>query len=187
MKPLVGVLPCALLLLAGVAALPAGDKKGEGELIELDGLKSKTPADWQKQKPANRLRSHQFKAPKAAGDREDAEIAISPDQSGPVEKRLETWKEWFDVPADLPKEEAPRVDTFAIGAAKATYLDIRGTYYQLPRPLAPKNQAKLQPNYRMLAVFLETKDDRFFIRMIGPAKTVAQHKPAFDAWLKALK
>jgi hypothetical protein len=189
MKTLGRVLPCTLLLLAGATALPAGDKKGEDGpvVVELDGLQSKTPAEWQKQKPANRLRSHQFKLPKAKDDPADAEVAISPEQRGTPEQSVERWKELFELPADLPKEEAPKVDTFKIGKVKATYLDIRGTYYDLPRPLAPKTQAKLRQNYRMLAVFLETGGDKFFIRMIGPAKTVAQYKPGFDAWLKGLK
>src|SRR3954447_5121322 len=98
MKPRGRVLPCVLLL-AGVTALPAGDKKGEDGpvVVELDGLKSKAPADWQKQKPANRLRSHQFKLPKVQGDADDAELSISPQQRGPAEKRIETWKDLFEL------------------------------------------------------------------------------------------
>ncbi len=188
MKPLWRLLPCTLVLLAAGTAPPAaGQKPDEGTVVELDGLKSKTPADWQKQKPANRLRSHQFKVPRTKGDPADAELAISPEQRGTSEQKVQGWKDWFEPPAGKTLDEVSKVESFMVGAAKVTYLDVSGTYLNLPRPLAPKSQAKPLPHYRMLAVYLETKGDKFFIRLIGPEKTVAQQKAAFDAWLKALK
>src|SRR5262245_16387508 len=99
MKTLGRVLPCAVLLLAGVQARPAGDKKADDKEVEveLDGLKSKAPAAWLKQKPANRLRSYQFKAPKVQDDKEDAEVAVSPEQRGKPEEAVGRWKELFEL------------------------------------------------------------------------------------------
>ena len=71
MKMLGCLLPCCCLLLAGVTACPAGDKKPTpgGTIVDLDGLKSKTPADWLKQKPSNRLRPVSVQGAQSQGRR----------------------------------------------------------------------------------------------------------------------
>ena len=50
----------------------------------------------------------------------------------------------FELPPNLKKEEAPKVESWQIGTAKATYLDIRGTYLQLPRPLAYQKPGRVE-------------------------------------------
>src|SRR5436305_1765862 len=91
------LLPCVVVLLGGVAVPPAGGQpKNDGTVVELDGLKSKTPADWLKQKPANRLRAYQFKVPRAKDDPADAELAISLEQRGTPEQKVKGWQEWFE-------------------------------------------------------------------------------------------
>jgi hypothetical protein len=109
------------------------------------------------------------------------------EQRGTPEQKVKGWKEWFEPEGGKTIDEVSKVESFTIGAAKVTYLDVHGTYLNLPRPLAPKSEAKPLPHYRMLAVYLETPGDKIFIRLIGPEKTVAQRKAAFDTWLKALK
>jgi hypothetical protein len=180
---------CGVGLLSWSVPGVAGGKKDDpkGTLVVLDGLKSLTPADWLKDKPANRLRSHQFRLPKAKGDKEDAELSVSPDQRGPAAQALKRWQDLFEPPAGKTIEEASRVENFKLGAVKVAYLDVHGTYLKLSRPLAPKNTAVPLPNYRMLAVFFETPEGAHFIRLVGPAATVEQHKKGFDGWLKAFK
>jgi hypothetical protein len=180
---------CGVALLSCSAPSAAGGKKDDpkGRMVVIDGLKSLTPADWLKEKPANRLRSHQFRLQKAKGDKDDAELAVSPAQRGTPAQNLKRWQDMFEPPAGKTIEEASRVENFKIGAVKVAYLDVHGTYLKLSRPLAPKNTAVPLPNYRMLAVFFETPEGSHFIRMIGPAATVEQHKKGFDGWLKAFK
>ena len=64
---------------AAVAALtgPTAVQAQKGAVVELAGMKSAAPADWKEepQKPGS-MRMHTFKAPKAEGDSEDAELAI---------------------------------------------------------------------------------------------------------------
>src|SRR5438876_848255 len=78
-------------------------------------------------------------------------------------------------------------DKKKVGDAKITYLDIQGTYLKKMRPLDPDFKAMKMPNYRMFSVLFETKENTHLIRVIGPAKTVEQHKKAFDDWLKGFK
>ena len=41
--------------------------------------------------------------------------------------------------------------------------------------------------YRMLAAVLETPKGNYYIRLVGPEKTVAAAKKDYVAWLKAFK
>jgi hypothetical protein len=165
----------------------AGDPPKGGTVVELSKLKSQTPAAWKAEKPANNLRSHQFRLPRAKDDDADAELSILPEALPPASAAVARWKDLFQPPKDKTLDDISKVDTFEVGKVKVTYLDIRGTYLQLPRPLAPKKDAKLRPNYRMLAVFFDTPDGAHTIRLVGPATTVEQHKAAFDEWLKNFK
>jgi hypothetical protein len=156
-------------------------------IVELSKLKSQTPADWKAEKPANNLRSHQFRLPRAKNDVDDAELAILPDAKPPASEAVKRWKDMFQPPQDKTLDEVAKVETVKVGPATLTYLDVHGTYLQLPRPLAPKKDAKPRPGFRMLAVFFDTPEGAFTIRLIGPAATIEQHKGAFDAWLRNFK
>src|SRR5262245_26534023 len=127
------------LLALGVPAR-AGDKKGvpQGNEVTLDSVKATAPAEWKREKPANRLRSYQFRLPRAKDDLADAELAILPNVSGPIEKNLARWKDMFEPPADKKIDDVSRVETFKVGKSKVTYLEVAGTYLEKDRPLASK-------------------------------------------------
>ena len=176
----------ALMAAAAPAQSPTTPPATVGTEVTLDGLKSITPANWKAEKPANRLRSHQFKLPRAAGDKEDAELFIMPDMQGTVQENFARWKELFVPPPDGPKDAAAKEGKFQVGKATIHTIDLRGTYYvkHIPIDVAVK---EVRPDYRMLGVFWESKDAKIAIRMIGPKKTVESYAKAFDAWLKSFK
>ena len=48
----------------------AEDKKdGKGVVVGLDGLSSRTPADWKEEATTSKMRAHQFKLPRARATR----------------------------------------------------------------------------------------------------------------------
>lgn len=176
------------VVLAGSA--DAQDKKKDdlkSMTVEIDGLKADTPKDWKREKPANLLRSYQFRLPKADGDKEDADLGILPDVPGKDEDNIARWKKMF-LPVDGKSiDDTSKVEKLKVGAVKLTYLDVQGTYLKKQRPLDPDFKAMKMPNYRMFAVLFETKENTHLIRVIGPAKTLEQNKKAFDDWLKSFK
>src|SRR5262249_55565856 len=74
---------CAIALLAGGLTLGAGagfsQESKDGTVVKIAGLQSRTPADWVREKPSNRLRSFQFRLPRVKDEKEDAELAVLPD------------------------------------------------------------------------------------------------------------
>src|SRR5947207_2796505 len=66
-------------------------------------------------------------------------------------------------------------------------IDGAGTYKFKERPFDPSAKEELKPDYRMLAVHFDGKNDVYHIKLTGPAKTLEQYKKGFDDWVKGFK
>ncbi|HVS35825.1 MAG TPA: hypothetical protein VMS17_09605 [Gemmataceae bacterium] len=164
----------------GASRLAADEPKGTE--VDLDGLKATTPTDWKKTEPSNQFRWMQFAVPKAKGDADDAELVISKGLGGGAEANVARWKNAFKPPTGKSIDDAAKLSDVMIGGIKATYLDVSGTYTV---PFAQKPDVR--PDYRMLAVYYEGKDNVYTFKLVGPAATVEAAKKGFDDWLKAFK
>jgi hypothetical protein len=183
----------AALLVTAVGVLAWGSvtaelsaKDDKGTEVEIDGLKATTPADWKAEKPTSKLRFAQFRLPKKGDDKDDAELVIFKGLGGSVEQNLERWKGTFVPPKGKKIEEVSKVEEMKVQGRKVTYLDISGTF-KYKEPGKPDAKEEPRPDYRMLAVQFDGKDDAYHIKLTGPAKTVEAYKKGFDEWLKALK
>ena len=179
MRPAAWLMVVAVGALAACGGRAADDAKGVE--VDLDGLKATTPADWKKEEPSNQFRWMQFRIPKAKDDKEDAELAISKGLGGGSDANIARWKGSFKPPAGKTPDDASKVEEIMIGGMKAQYLDISGTY------TAPFSKAAPQPDYRMLAVYFDGKDNAYTFKLVGPAATVEAAKKGYDEWLKAFK
>src|SRR5262245_27019814 len=110
----------------------AADEKAKGTPVKLDKLTSVAPPEWKAEKPANRLRSHQFRLP-GVKDAKDAELAIFPDV-GTFEKELPRWKERFDPPEGKTIGDISKTERFKAGAAEIAVFDVTGTWRFKERP-----------------------------------------------------
>jgi hypothetical protein len=173
----------AVAALAGLSA--AADDKGT--VIELDGLSSRTPADWKEEAPSNQMRLAQFRLPKKGDDKADAELVIFKGFGGSAKENINRWKAMFAPPEGKAIDDVAKVEEMKIAGNEATYLDISGTYTQKTRPFDPNDKGVKRPDYRMLAVHFEGPKTRYHIRLVGPAKTVEAYKKGFDEWLKNFK
>jgi hypothetical protein len=180
---LLGVGAFALAFACGEAN--ADDKKGD--VVEVDGLKAAVPAEWKKEKPSNRLRLMQFRLPKQKNDNDDAELVVFQDITGTPEQNIKRWKDTFNPPEGKKIEDVAKVTEIMIGGSKAPYLDLSGTYkYKFP-PFDPNAKVMLKPDYRMLGIQYDGKNNTYHFKLVGPAKTVEYYKKGFDEWLAALK
>jgi hypothetical protein len=153
-------------------------------VVEIDGLKSKAPASWKNEKPKmNRVA--QFKITKSDGDPEDAELVVfhfGKGQGGDVDANMKRWKGQFKTPGEKSKEEKLKVS-----GVEVMTLDMQGTYLHKSAPMDPDSKVVEKPNFRAINVYFNSENGPYFIKLVGPAKTVEVHKAEFDAWLKAFK
>jgi hypothetical protein len=171
---------------AAPATEPRDDKDN---VVTLDGLKSKAPADWVKEQPSSQMRVGQFKLPGANG-KDPAELSIyffGEGQGGSADANVKRWRDMFTTAEGKKSDDLGKVDITKIGDVKVTYLDVQGTYLSRVPPLAPNAKIVAKPDHRMLGVIFESKNGPYFIRVVGPSATVEKHKKGFDEWLKSFK
>jgi len=162
-----------------------------GTVVELNDFKSQAPAAWKPIKTETEMRVYQFAIAAAKGDKQPAELVIFwfNGQGGPADANVKRWKGMFRPPDGKTIDDVSKVTTMELagGKVKATYLNVHGTYHFRFPPFAPNAREETRPDYRMLAVVFETDKGPYFIRMVGPERTVTAGKKAFDGWLKAFK
>lgn len=156
----------------------------EPTLVVLDSYASKAPADWIKQKPANRLRKYEFHIEPVEGEAHSSEISILPNFGGSTESKHTRWKADIIPPSGKTIDEVSTVRKFTVAdKLEAVSLDVTGTWVFKERPFDPKSKPEQRPDYRVIWVILNTDRDSYQIRFAGPQQTVEKHKKAFDEWL----
>jgi len=171
----------ALVALSVVVPARAAD----GEEVDFGGLKSKTPAAWKKAEPG-RMQLAAFDVPKADGDKEDAKVLIFyGGQAGMGDKdgNIRRYKGMFKAPAG----DNAKVENTRVGKSDVTAVDVAGTYLFKAAPFDPNAKTEEKPDFRMIAVIFDTPRGPYYVRYIGPQKTVEAHKKEFDEWLKNFK
>src|SRR5262249_14464863 len=182
---MVGEAVVVLGLMCGLGL--AGD---DGTVVELDGLKSKTPGNWKKGDTGNnKFRVYQFTLPHAEKDKEDAELVITHFQGagGSTEANLKRWKDMFTGADGRAAEDSAKVQEFKVGKVPVTYLDVAGTYTFKNPPFAPNAKTERRENYRLLGVIFDSPNGPYFLKLTGPARTVEANKAGFEKWLKSFQ
>jgi len=64
---------------------------------------------------------------------------------------------------------------------------VQGTYLSRFPPFDPNAKVTEKPDFRLIGVVFENPKGPYFIRFVGPQKTVDTNKADFDAWLKRFK
>jgi gluconolactonase len=172
-------------LLAGFLAVGSAAAEEKGTVVDLDGIKSTTPASWQVEPPANKMRFAQFRI--KGKDGEDAELVIFKGLGGGVKQNVERWKGQFIAPEGKTIDDVSKVSEITLGGKKATRLDISGTYKFKAAPFDPNSKEERKPGYKMVAIYFDGPEDVYQIKLTGPAKTVDEHLKEFDDWIKAFK
>ena len=183
-----GACTTVTVLLVALLGQALHARAGEPKPVRLGPLSAVPPAEWAREKPANLLRSAQFKLKSADEALAPAELAVFPESSPKVKAKFEEWRATFVPPAGKPADEPGTVTTFELPKATTTHrLDVSGTWKYRERPRDPKSKEELRPEYRVIWVILVNEDETTHVRLSGPATTVEAHRAAFEAWLKSAK
>lgn len=159
----------------------------EGTSVAFGKLKATTPGTWVSEKPANRLRSHQFKLPSGDKDYPDAELIVLPEGNKDPEKMFPGWKKQFAPPDGKTLDEMTKTETLTVGSAKVHVLDVTGTWSFKERPQDPKSKLEIRPEFRAVWMIVVVGDDAWHIRFSGPEQIVLKHHKDVMAWIKSLK
>ncbi|WP_337173802.1 hypothetical protein [Paludisphaera sp.] len=167
------------------ADLHAQEAKTETQTIEARGLKLQVPATWEKVGSTSQMRAAQLKVKPAEGDDYPAEMVVFvfPGGAGGVDDNINRWRNMFkDEDGKAPKMETRKV---ASKSGEATRCETSGHYHPSRFPGLPAEPDR--PGARLLGAILLTDDAGYFIRMVGPDKTMKGLADDFDAMVKSLE
>lgn len=174
----------ALLLAAGASA---AQDKGKPIEVKVGGLKAAAPADWKGEKPANLLRSYQFRLP-GVKELPGAEVAVFPESHPSPEKNFPKWTAQFIPPEGKTVDDISKTTKWEVRGATVTVLDVSGgTWKYKAAPNDPKAKEMLLDDYRVVWVIVAEQDEATHIRLSGPAASVDAQFKAFEKWVKSLK
>ena len=151
-------------------------------------LKFDNPAGWVAQKPSSTMRVADFSLPKVAGDAEDATTTIfffGAQQGGGVQANMDRWMSQMAQPEGKASKDVAKTSTMVANGLKISLVDVSGTYVAETSPGSGEHLNK--PGFRQIAAVVETPGGNYYVKLTGPAKTVAKWETSYIGLLKSLK
>ena len=150
--------------------------------FQKSSLKFTVPTGWVEEERSSSMRVAQYRLPKAAGDTEDDSVVLyyfGQNQGGSAAANIERWvSQMKQADGDASKKE-----NLEVNGLKATTVDVAGTYVA---ETAPGSGTFLnKPGYRLRAAVVETSNGNYYVKLVGPEKTVAQWNESFLSYLKS--
>jgi hypothetical protein len=152
--------------------------------ISARGISFLAPAAWKSTPPATAMRLAQLTVEPAQGDRDPAELQVFafPGGAGSVDANVKRWQSQFvDKDGKPPKVTSEKRKGKNVDV---TFVEVAGRYVAAVQPGSDQKLDK--PDYHLLGAIVETKAVAYFLKMVGPEKTVNAAKPTFDDLIASL-
>jgi len=152
--------------------------------FQKSSLKFTVPAGWIEEERTSSMRVAQYRLPKAATDSEDASLVLyyfGQSQGGSTAANIERWIGQMKQ-AD---GSSAREDKLEVNGLKVTTVDVAGTYVAETAPGSGTFHNK--PGYRLRGAVVETPNGSYFVKLVGPEKTVAQWNESFLSYVKSFE
>jgi hypothetical protein len=167
-------------------------KPVEPQALNLGGVVTTVPGEWITQPPTSEFRLAQYAVPKAAGDPVAPLFLVfhfGKGGGGNVEDNVKRWMSLMEQPAGTDIRTVMKRATKERPGLRITTVELPGTFQDKPFPRS--TEITPRPNYRMLAAIVETTneggDGPFYLRIVGPNKSVEAAKAGWDQIIESLK
>jgi len=175
-----------LIVFSSASIIGAGNSQSSAQ--KKGELRYKTPEGWVIEKPTSSMRAAQYKLPKAEGDSEDASLVLyyfGSDQGGSVRDNFDRWIGQMQQPDGKSSSDKSKMETLTPNGLKVTMIDVTGTY---TAETSPGSGVLLnKPNYRLRGAVVETPKGNYYIKLVGPEKTVNRWSDAFLDYVKSFE
>lgn len=175
---MLNMLPWALALFAVLPQTPAPAGR----------LAFTAPDGWKTRPAASAMRMAEFILPRADGDTEDGDVVVyyfGASQGGDVEANITRWVGQMTQPDGRASADLARRGAQTVNGLPVTTLEITGTYVAEVRPGATEHFNK--PGFRMRTAVVKTPRGPYFVKMLGPDKTIVRWGPSFAAFLDTFR
>lgn len=160
-----------------VFGVEPGTSAGPGTGGGSEDVTWTAPKTWTSVPSPSAMRKATYKVPRAPGDPEDGDLAIS-SAGGSVQANVDRWAAQFD--GATPKTSERRLNGLAI-----TVVEITGTY---AGGAVMGGDAKPKPGWMLLGAIAKGSGDTLqFFKLVGPAKTVSAARGDFEQLVGSLR
>jgi hypothetical protein len=150
-------------------------------------LRFKAPDGWVKEQTSSTMRVAQYKLPRTE-DPEDALLVIyyfGASQGGAVQANIDRWVSQMRQADGSDSKTKAKTETSTVNGLKVTSVDVSGTY---TAEMAPGSSEKRNDaNYRMRAAVIETPKGNYFLKLVGPAKTIDRWDQSITDFVKSFE
>src|SRR5580765_1363394 len=151
-------------------------------------LRFKAPDGWTTEKASSQMRVAQYKLPKAESDKEDASLVLyyfGANQGGTPQANIDRWIGQMQQPDGSDSKSKAKSETLTVNGLKVTAVDVTGTY---TAEMAPGSKTfHNDTDYRVRAAVIETPKGNYYVKLAGPAKTIARWDQAYNDYLKSFE
>lgn len=183
-----------VLLTAALAALACGSRNtsvasdSQTKVPATGDLHYKAPDGWITEKPSSGMRAAQYKLPKADGDAEDGSLVLyffGATQGGSIQANIDRWVGQMQQADGSSSKDKARTENITVNGLKVTTVDVTGTYTAEMMPGAGERHNSA--DYRLRAAVIETPKGNYFVKLVGPARTIARWDQAFMDYLRSFE
>jgi hypothetical protein len=178
-----GVFPAFGVLTMVILLMGADDEPKQ--TIDAKGMTFEAPKTWKSSKPSSEMRRAELKVEPIEGDDYAAEVVVTAfrGSAGTVEANLKRWQNFFkDEDGKTPEIESKKVQA---KNTEVTRAETSGHYYPAALPGRPKEPDRA--GARFLGAIVTGEKYSYYIRMVGPDKTMKKLTKDFDEMLKTIK
>lgn len=151
-------------------------------------LKFRVPAGWVEEERASSMRVAQYRLPRVEGDAEDGSLVLyyfGQGQGGSTAANIERWVSQIKQADGSSSTDKAKEERFEANGLKVTTVDIAGTYVAETTPGSGTFENK--PGYRLRGAVVETPKGSYFVKLVGPEKTVAHWNDSFTSYLQSFE
>ena len=151
--------------------------------FQKSSLKFTVPAGWIEEERTSSMRIAQYRLPKTETDTEDASLILYSfgGQGGSAAANIERWiGQMKQAEGNSAKQESLEVN-----GLKVTTVDVAGTYVAETAP--GSGTFHNNPGYRLRAAVVETPNGPYFVKLVGPEKTVTRWNESFLSYVKSFE
>jgi hypothetical protein len=165
---------------------PPQSSAAQSSAAQSGNLQFKPPAGWNAEQPSGSMRYAQYKLPRAEGDAADAALVVyyfGQGQGGSVEANLDRWIGQMQQPDGSSSKSKAKTENLTVNKMPVTMLDLTGTYTESMMGGASGQQ--IQGLARMRAAVIETPKGAYYVKLVGPEKTVNRWDAGFMEFIKS--
>lgn len=150
-------------------------------------LKYDVPEGWTSKPLSSKMRLADFALPRAEGDPEDASLVVTffGGQGGTVQANFDRWLTQMQQPDGRASKDLAKTSVLKTHDLTLSIMDLPGTFVAEVAPGSSEHFNK--PGFHLRAAVVEGRGGPYFIRLVGPAKTVAKWDTAVQAFFKSLR